>query len=146
MTILRAIFGNLDAGGGEMLMGYHPAVISEDAIALTHLLAPEQRSKQLLLDSAKVLSYEFWEEYNEASEKVFGRKWASQILAGALAKPAPILKTIAEGKPYPVKAFLNSGSAPSTSFTDAHHTPQPFILPDLPVLHDIFMRPTHQPY
>src|SRR5260370_22496777 len=117
MTILRAIFGNLDAGGGEMLMGYHPAVISEDAIALTHLLSPEQRSKQLLLDSAKVLSYEFWEEYNEASEKVFGRKCASQILAGALANPAPIGKTIGGGNTFPAKTSLYSRPGPVITVT-----------------------------
>jgi anaerobic selenocysteine-containing dehydrogenase len=144
MTILRAICGNLDAEGGEMLMGYHPTVITEDEIAMTHLLSPEQMSKQLLLDSAKVLSYEFWEEYNEASEKVFGRKWASQILAGALANPAAIVKAMAEGKPYPVKAFLNSGSDPVTSFTDAKHMHDGFMSLDLLVSHDIFMVPTCQ--
>jgi len=144
MGILRAICGYMDAEGGEMLMGYHPTVITEDEIAMTHLLSPEQRSKQLLLDSAKVLSYQFWEEYNEASEKVYGRKWASQILAGALANPAAVVKAMATSKPYPVKAFLNSGSDPVTSFTDAKHMHDGFMSLDLLVSHDIFMVPTCQ--
>jgi anaerobic selenocysteine-containing dehydrogenase len=144
MGILRAICGNLDAEGGEMLMGYHPSVITEDEIALTHMLPPEQKAKQLLLDSAKVLSYEFWEEYNEASEKVWGRRWASQVLAGALANPAAVVKAMKTGKPYPVKAFLNSGSDPVTSFTGAQNMHDGFMSLDLLVSHDIFMVPTCQ--
>jgi anaerobic selenocysteine-containing dehydrogenase len=144
MGILRAICGNLDAEGGEMLMGYHPTVMTEDEIALTHMLPPEQKAKQLLLDSAKVLSYEFWEEFNEASEKVWGRKWASQVLAGALANPAAVVKAMKTGKPYPVKAFLNSGSDPVTSFTGAQNMHDGFMSLDLLVSHDIFMVPTCQ--
>lgn len=144
MGILRAICGNIDAEGGEMMMGYHPNVITEDEIAMTHLLSREQRDKQLLLDSAKLLSYEFWEEFNEASERVLGRKWASQVLAGALANPAAVVKAMADGTPYPVKAFLNSGSDPVTSFTDARHMHDGFMNLDLLVSHDIFMVPTCQ--
>lgn len=144
MGILRAICGNIDAEGGEMMMGYHPNVITEDEIAMTRLLSREQRDKQLLLESAKLLSYEFWEEFNEASERVLGRKWASQVLAGALANPAAVVKAMADGTPYPVKAFLNSGSDPVTSFTDARHMHDGFMNLDLLVSHDIFMVPTCQ--
>lgn len=144
MTSLRAICGYLDARGGELLMGYHPNVVTEDEIALTHMLSPEQRAKQLLLDKAKVLSYEFWEEYNEASEKVYGRKWASQVLAGALANPAAVVRAMSTSQPYPVKAFLNSGSDPVTAFTDGKHVREGFMNLDLLVSHDIFMVPTAQ--
>lgn len=144
MGILRAICGNVDVMGGEMIMPYHPSVVTEDEIAMTHMLSPEQRKKQLLLESAKLLSYEFWEEYNEASEKVFGRKWASQILAGALANPAAVVRAMATGDPYPVKAFINIGSDPVTSFTDARHIHDGFMNLDLLVSCDIFMVPTAQ--
>jgi len=145
MGILRAICGNLDAEGGEMLMSYHPTVVTEDEIAMTHLLSREQMAKQLIMEGpkpAKLLSYEFWAEYNEASEKVHGRKWASQILAGSLAHPATVVKAMATGKPYPVKAFLNSGSDPVTGYTDAKHMHDGFMSLDLLVSHDIFMVPT----
>jgi len=144
MGILRAICGNIDAEGGEMMMGYHPTVVTETEISMTELLPPEQRAKQLLLPGAKLLSYEFWEEYNEASEKVFGRKWAAQVLAGALANPGAVVKAMATGEPYPVKAFINVGSDPVTSFTDARHMHDGFMNLDLLVTNDIFMVPTAQ--
>lgn len=144
MTCLRAICGYLDAYGGEMLMGYHPNVVTEDELALTHLLPPEQKAKQLLQKDAKVLSYEFWEEYNEASKKVHGREWASQILAGALANPAAVCRAMSTGAPYPVKAFINSGSDPLTAFTDGKNVREGFMSLDLMVSHDIFMVPSCQ--
>ena len=144
MGALRAICGNIDVMGGEMIMPYHPTVVTETEIAMTHMLSKEQRDKQLIIESAKLLSYEFWEEYNEASEKVFGRKWADQILAGALANPAKVGEAMRTGRPYPVKAFINIGSDPVTSFTDARNMHDAFMSLDLLVSCDIFMVPTCQ--
>ena len=144
MGALRAICGNIDVMGGEMIMPYHPTVVTETEIAMTHLLPKKQRDKQLILESAKLLSYEFWEEYNEAAEKVFGRKWADQILAGALANPAKVGEAMRTGRPYPVKAFINVGSDPVTSFTDARNMHDAFMSLDLLVSCDIFMVPTCQ--
>jgi anaerobic selenocysteine-containing dehydrogenase len=127
-----------------MLMGYHPNLISEDEFALTHMLGKEQMDKLLLLESAKLLSYEFWDEYNEAQERVFGRKWASQIHSGALANPAAVVKAMKHGTPYPVRGFLNVGSDPVTSFTDARNIHDGFMSLDLLVSVDIFMVPTVQ--
>jgi anaerobic selenocysteine-containing dehydrogenase len=146
MGILRAICGNIDVPGGEMFMKYHPTVVTENEIALYGLLSPEQRAKQLLMEStkegvkpARLLSFEFWQEYAEAGERVHGRKDADQIHAGSLAHPATVMKAMKTGKPYPVKAFLNSGSDPVTGYTDAKNLHDGFMSLDLLVSHDIFM-------
>ncbi len=144
MGILRAICGNIDVPGGELMMGFHPTVITEDEWAMTHLLSKEQMDKQLVLESAKLLTYEFWNEFNEAQEKVFGRKWVSQIHSGALANPAAVMRAMSHGDPYPVKGFLNVGSDPVSSYTDARHMHDGFMSLDLLVSVDIFMVPTAQ--
>jgi anaerobic selenocysteine-containing dehydrogenase len=144
MGILRAICGNIDVPGGELMMGYHPTVIGEDEWAMTHLLTKEQMDKQLVLESAKLLTYEFWNEFNEAQEKVFGRKWCSQIHSGALANPAAVMRAMSHGDPYPVKGFINMGSDPVSSYTDARHMHDGFMSLDLLVSVDIFMVPTAQ--
>lgn len=144
MGIARAICGHLDVPGGEMMMGYHPNVISEDEFALADLLPKEQKDKLLLLDSAKLMSYEFWDEYNEAQERVYGRKWAAQIHAGRLANPAALMRAMSHGDPYPVKGFVCVGSDPVTSYTDAQHMHDGFMNLDLLVSVDIFMVPTAQ--
>jgi anaerobic selenocysteine-containing dehydrogenase len=144
MGILRAICGNIDVPGGELMMGFHPTVITEDEWAMTHLLTKEQMDKQLVLESAKLLTYEFWNEFNEAQEKVFGRKWVSQIHSGALANPAAVMRAMTHGDPYPVKGFINMGSDPVSSYTDARHMHDGFMSLDLLVSVDIFMVPTAQ--
>lgn len=144
MGILRAICGNIDVPGGELMMGFHPTVITEDEWAMTHLLSKEQMDKQLVLESAKLLTYEFWDEFNEAQERVFGRKWVSQIHAGALANPAAVMRAMSHGDPYPVKGFINMGSDPVSSYTDARHMHDGFMSLDLLVSVDIFMVPTAQ--
>lgn len=144
MGILRAICGNLDVPGGELMMGFHPTVVTEDEWAQTAALSKEQMDKQLILESAKLLTYEFWDEFNEAQEKVFGRKWVSQIHAGALANPAAVMDAMQGRGPYPVKGFLNIGSDPVSSYTNARHMHDGFMSLDLLVSLDIFMVPTCQ--
>ena len=119
--ILRAICGYLDIEGGEMMMPYHPTIVTEDEISMTSALSDEQRAKQLGVTFAKVHSYEAWSKTNAASERVFGRPWTAQIAAGAMSRPAEVWTAMAEGKPYPVKAYITVGSDPLTGYTDPKH-------------------------
>jgi anaerobic selenocysteine-containing dehydrogenase len=144
MSILRAICGFIDVPGGELLMGFHPDIVGEDEWSMTSVLPREQMAKQLVMPGAKLLTYEFWEEYNEATKKVFGREWCGQIHSAALTNPAALMTAMQEGTPYPVKGFLNIGSDPVSGYTNARHMHDGFMSLDLLVSVDIFMVPTCQ--
>lgn len=75
LTILRSITGNLDVPGGELLMGYHTEISSDDEFELNERLSPEQRKKQLGVDRFKLLSWETLEKTGPAMEKVWGKKY-----------------------------------------------------------------------
>lgn len=142
--ILRAICGYIDVEGGELMMGYHPAIVTEDEIAMTSALSSAQMAKQVGVDFAKVHSYELWDKLNDSSEKVFGRRWTSQIHAGAMSRPAEIWTAMAEGIPYPIKSLITVGSDPLTGYTDPKHAFEGLMNLDLIVAMDIFMCPTAQ--
>ncbi|ULK98517.1 molybdopterin-dependent oxidoreductase [Bradyrhizobium sp. I71] len=142
--ILRAICGYIDVEGGELMMGYHPTIVTEDEIAMTSALSSAQMAKQVGVDFAKVHSYELWDKLNDSSEKVFGRRWTSQIHAGAMSRPAEIWTAMAEGIPYPIKSLITVGSDPLTGYTDPKHAFEGLMNLDLIVAMDIFMCPTAQ--
>lgn len=143
-SILRAICGNLDVPGGEMLMGFNPNIVSETQVAMTEALTKEQMDKQLGQDRFKVLSYDCWDALNEPMERVWGQKWANQIGSGSLAHPADIWTAMAEGKPYPVKSLICVGANTLGGFTNVKHIFEGLMNLDLLVSIDIFMCPTAQ--
>ena len=64
-SILRAITGNLDILGGEMLGGFNPDYIPESKLQLHELLSDEQKAKQLGSDLHPAYTYRAQEMHKE---------------------------------------------------------------------------------
>ncbi|MGQ0465291.1 MAG: molybdopterin-containing oxidoreductase family protein [Sporichthyaceae bacterium] len=143
-AILRAICGYIDVPGGEMLMGFNPNVITENEVQMDHAISPDQRKKQLGVETNKLFSYELWEKMNEANERVFGRPWASQISGAVMSRPGAIWDAMITGDPYPVKSMITVGSNTLGAYTNGNHVRQGLENLDLLVVMDIFMVPTAQ--
>ena len=79
ISILRAITGNLDKPGGEMLMGSHSDVIPESQLELTELLSEEQKKKQLGYDKHPAFTFKAADLLKEYSEQVFGEAYPNLV-------------------------------------------------------------------
>ncbi len=103
---LRALCGNLDMKGGEMMVGFNPTIGSDTEIEMHEVLSPEQKAKQLGAAEFPVFTYRGMEALAGPTEKVWGHRWANLIDGCYMANPMAVFKAMAEDDPYPVRAFL----------------------------------------
>ena len=140
--ILRAITGNLDTVGGETLHGFHPEYISESKLALHELLSQEQRDKQLGSQDHPVYTYRAQDLLGDASERVWGHRYADIVMGCYMANPSALFRAMAAEDPYAVKAFFTLGNNTLLSYPNQHQIYAGLMNQDLIVAHEIFMTPT----
>lgn len=110
-SILRAITGNLDIDGGELLRSRTTGADYARNMQWKLLLEHPLRKKDTIgADRFPIMSVRAFRLYSETWQKVFGE--AGYPLDRAVApNPSPyyIWNGIAEGKPYPIRALIVSG-------------------------------------
>ncbi len=110
--ILRAITGNLDIAGGELLgvSGDEARVVSNQQMELDDAISPEQKKKQLGADEYGLFGFPGWDMIREASDKpnAYFRPPAADMTC--CAHPRHIWQAIITGRPYPVKAFISQSN------------------------------------
>ena len=104
--ILRAITGNVDIKGGDRFIGFNPSVRSASEIERHDLLSEKQKSKQLGSQEFPVFTYRGMEALGDATEKVWGIRYANLVNGCYMANPMAVFKAMADSDPYPVKAFF----------------------------------------
>ncbi|MEY4126791.1 MAG: hypothetical protein RL737_980 [Bacteroidota bacterium] len=144
LTILRSITGNLDVPGGELLMGYHPGILSDDEFELNDRLPVEQRRKMLGIDRFKLLSWETLEKTGPHMERVWGKKYSNQISGGAMAHPASMWEAMKTGKPYRMRALISQCNNTLNSYPNTTHVYEGLMNLDLLVVMDLIKSPTAQ--
>ncbi len=113
--ILRAITGNLDVIGGDMLSG--PCEKANYGAMLEHMdrLPPEQRKKQLGADSHKLWCFPGYEMVaEEAKPYWYGKGLSASFLPGCH-EPA-IWSAILDGRPYQVRGLICGGCNPLVAY------------------------------
>ena len=140
--ILRAITGNLDVVGGELLHGLNPNYRTEAELQLHDAISPEQRAKQLGYDTHPVFTYRTAEILRPHMERVWGQPWVDQVMGCHMASPPEVFRAMADGDPYPVKAFFTLGNNTLLSYANQHQIHRAMMNQDLVVAHEIFMTPT----
>ena len=141
-SILRAITGNLDVVGGELLSGLHPGWRTEAELQLHDEISPQQRAKQLGYATHPVYTYRTAEMLQPYLEKVWGQPWVDQVMGCHMANPSEVFRAMADGDPYPVKAFVTLGNNTLLSYPNQHQIHRALRNQDLVVAHEIFMTPT----
>ena len=141
---LRAICGNLDVPGGERLHGFHPEIVSESVLEQHELLPQSQKDKQLGSDTHPAFTYRGTMPLNDATEKVWGHPYANIVMGSYMANPSATFRAMAEGKPYPVKAFFALGNNTLLSFANMRLIHKALMNQDLIVVHEHFKTPTAQ--
>ena len=141
-SILRAVTGNLDVVGGELLGGFHQGYIPESELALHEVLPLEQKKKQLGYESHPVYTYRVAEMLKEPTERVWGYPYADLVMGCHMANPSEVFRAMATERPYPIKAFFALGNNALMSYPNQHQILKAMMNQELIVAHEIFMTPT----
>jgi thiosulfate reductase/polysulfide reductase chain A len=114
-VILRAITGNLDVRGGDLIPDIGPEVDGnlfrrEVVLELDDKLPVENRPKQIGSDRFKVMSWQAYELTSAPYQKLTGQP---EPVGHRLAASPPLTwRAILTEDPYPVKAMITWGSNP----------------------------------
>lgn len=144
MCTLRAICGNLDVPGGELLHGFHPDIVSESELEMHEALPAAQQAKQLGADAHPAFTYRAASALKAASRRVWGHDWPNIVSGGMMATPSAVFRAMAEGAPYPVKAFFTLGNNTLMSFANMQLMERAILNQDLVVAFEHFRTPTAQ--
>ncbi len=141
---LRAICGYLDVPGGELLNGFNPDVVPETAIEAHDRLPREQKDKQLGSDRHPVFTYRGTAPLAEPTKRVWGHEYANIVMGSYMANPSATFRAMADGVPYPVKAFIVLGNNALLSYANMKLIHRAMLNQDLIVVHEHMMTPTAQ--
>lgn len=144
MCALRALCGNLDVEGGEVLHGFNDAIVHESEIEMHHVLSDAQKAKQLGADNHPVFTYRAMEALREPAARVWGVAYPNLINGTCMANPSAVFRAMADGDPYPVKAFFTLGNNTLMSFANMQLIHRAIMNQDLVVAFEQFRTPTAQ--
>ncbi|MGY4177678.1 anaerobic selenocysteine-containing dehydrogenase [Bradyrhizobium sp. USDA 4518] len=142
--ILRALTGNIDVPGGEILHGYHPTVINDSELELHEVLSERQKMKQLGADTFPAFTYRGTAALGEPTRRVWGHKYANIVAGSYMANPTSVFQAMSEQTPYAVKAFLSVGNNTMMSFANMQLIYQALMKQELVVAFEHVMSPTAQ--
>lgn len=142
--ILRAICGYLDIPGGEVLHGFHKDIVHESELELHGALSDAQRAKQLGSDTHPAFTYRGTAALREPTQRVWGYEWANIVSGSYMANPSALFRAMADGDPYPVKAFFALGNNTLMSFANMQLIQRALQNQDLVVAVEHFRTPTAQ--
>ncbi|MCC8936586.1 molybdopterin-dependent oxidoreductase [Bradyrhizobium sp. Arg68] len=143
-AILRALTGNLDVPGGEILHGFHPSIVSESDLELHEALPEQQKAKQLGADSYPAFTYRGAAALAEPTKRVWGHEYANLVAGSYMANPSAVFRAMSDGMPYPVKAFFSLGNNTMMSFANMQLIFRALMNQDLIVAFEHVMTPTAQ--
>ena len=144
MCILRAICGNLDVKGGELLHGFNPDIISESELELHNLLSDGQRAKQLGSQKHPAFTYRAADILRKPAKKIWGYEYPNLVNGCFMAVPTSVFRAMAYGDPYPVKAFFVLGNNALMSYANMQLIQRAILTQDLVVAVEHFKTPTAQ--
>ncbi|MDJ0789869.1 MAG: molybdopterin-dependent oxidoreductase [Myxococcota bacterium] len=141
---LRAVCGYLDVPGGEQLNGFNPDVIPESEMEAHGLLSGDQKAKQLGSDKHPVFTYRGTAALAEPTKRVWGHEYANIVMGSYMANPSAVFRAMADGDPYPVKAFIVLGNNTLMSYANMQLIHRGMMNQDLIVAHEHMKTPTAQ--
>ncbi|MGI9952695.1 molybdopterin-dependent oxidoreductase [Moorellaceae bacterium AZ2] len=137
---LRAICGNLDVPGGDVMPGPHPTLITDVEMELNELLKEEQRAKQLGSDRFRLNSWPGYRLLQENLVRVWGKGIPAEWFCEA--HPPTLWRAIRYGKPYSVKGLIVLADNPLTSYGNSRLVYEALKQLELLVVMDYWVTPT----
>ena len=119
---LRAICGNLDCPGGDLLPGPSMAYITDEELEANDWLPEEQKSKQIGSDKFKLTSWPGYQMISDIAKRTWGKAPTAEWMCEA--HGPSVFKAILTGDPYKIRALIVNATNPVNSYGDAKMTLQ----------------------
>ncbi len=139
-ALLRAITGNLDAPGSDLLTGPSLDYITDEEMEANDQLPDEQKPKQLGADKFKMVTWPGYSLIAEQTRKVWGKAPTAEWMCEA--HPPSVFRAILTEQPYPVKALLVSATNPINSYGETKLTLDALKAVDFLVTCEYWLTPT----
>jgi len=143
--LLRALSGNMDVPGGELLGWADPVgkILGGDVMELNEALLPAQRAKQLGADEYPFFGFPGWER-NVAANRRLPPAYMAQPLADTtcMAHKRAVFDAILTGQPYPVTAMISLASNPLLALPNVQRTHAALKALELYVVMDYYLTPS----
>jgi thiosulfate reductase/polysulfide reductase chain A len=139
-ALLRAVTGNLDAPGSDLLTGPSPNFVTDEEMEANEWLPDEQKAKQIGADKYKLTTWPGYGRIAELTKAVWGKAPTAEWMCEA--HPPSVFKAILTGKPYPVKALLVSATNPINSYGESKEVLEALRKVDFLVTCEYWMTPT----
>jgi anaerobic selenocysteine-containing dehydrogenase len=143
--LLRALSGNLDVPGGELLgrADHIGKILGDDVMEFNEALPAGQRAKQLGADEYPFFGFPGWERNLAANRRLpSGYMPAPKADMTCMAHERAIFDAILTGRPYPVTAMISLASNPLLTLPNAQRTCQALKALDLYVVMDYYLTPS----
>jgi anaerobic selenocysteine-containing dehydrogenase len=143
--LLRALSGNLDVPGGELLGWVDPVgkIVGADVLEFNDALPPTQRAKQLGADEYPFFGFPGWER-NVAANRRLPPGYMAPPSANmtCMAHKRAVFKAILTGQPYPVTATISLASNPMLTLPNVQRTYAALKALQLYVVMDYYLTPS----
>ena len=113
-ALLRAVTGNLDAPGSDLLSGPSPDFITDEEMEANDWLPEEQKAKQIGSDRYKLTTWPGYGRIAAITKEVWGKAPTAEWMCEA--HPPSVFRAILTEKPYPVKALIVLATNPINSY------------------------------
>ncbi|MDR2716149.1 MAG: molybdopterin-dependent oxidoreductase, partial [Coriobacteriaceae bacterium] len=118
--ILRAICGNLDCPGGDLIPGPSFGYLTDEEIEANEWLPEEQKAKQIGSDKFKLTSWPGYQRIADTARETWGKAPTAEWMCEA--HGPSVFKAILTGDPYQVRALIVSATNPVSSYGDSKMT------------------------
>lgn len=119
-ALLRAITGNLDCPGGDLMPGPSMTYLCDEELEANDWLPEEQKAKQIGSDKFKLTSWPGYQRVSDVAKETWGKAPTAEWMCEA--HGPSVFKAILTEDPYPVRALIVSATNPVNSYGDSKMT------------------------
>ncbi len=137
--ILRAIVGNLERPGGDLIPGPSFGYFTDEEVEANDWLPEEQKAKQIGSDKFKLTSWPGYQRIADVAKETWGKAPTAEWMCEA--HGPSVFKAILTGDPYQVRALIVSATNPVNSYGDSKMTLEALKKVEFLVTCDYWMTP-----
>jgi len=139
-AIMRAITGNLDCPGGDVMPGPSMTYYCDEEIEANDQLPEEQKAKQIGSNKFKLTSWPGYQIISDTAKETWGKAPTAEWMCEA--HGPSVFRAILTGDPYKVRALIVNATNPVNSYGDAKMTLEALKEVEFLVTCDYWMTPS----
>ncbi len=116
-AIMRALTGNLDCPGGDLIPGPSMTFLTDEELELNELLPEEQKAKQIGSNFFKLTSWPGYSKIADTAVATWGKAMTTEWFCEA--HGPSVFKAIITGDPYRVRGLIVCATNPQSCYGDS---------------------------